>query len=421
MSLQLEAEDEARLKGLEGPALQFAMQLLVQAATIMGATRLVPIQFAHLDSCFYAGQAHVDFARRLVGWNAKLKIKTWTNSSVASHSHPQLRPENDEPEIISGARELMQLYMKLGASPTFTCAPYDRPDGPGFGDHIVVGESNAVSFYNSVLGCRTNKYGDYLDVACALLGKAPYAGLHSDEGRRATLHIDCDSISDVHRQGDLFPHLLGFIVGQKSGRRIPAISGLPLHMERDGLKAISSAAAASGGVELWHGVGVTPEAPNLENVFKTGESITLTAEDLKTAYRNLSSANDGPLDAIALGTPHFSVSEFARLREILQGRHIAKNLPFLVSTSRFVRDFISGKGWLAELEEAGLTIITDVCTYYSPRIPSLKGKVMTNAAKWAYYAPGMIGVEVILGSLEECVESAVRGEVWRGHTSWLRT
>ncbi len=36
---------------------------------------------------------------------------------------------------------------------------------------------------------------------------------------------------------------------------------------------------------------------------------------------------------------------------------------------------------------------------------------MTNAAKWAYYAPGMLPVEAVLGSLSECVESAVKGEV----------
>jgi hypothetical protein len=43
---------------------------------------------------------------------------------------------------------------------------------------------------------------------------------------------------------------------------------------------------------------------------------------------------------------------------------------------------------------------------------------MTNSAKWAYYAPGMLAVESVFGSLEECVESAVRGEVWRDPRLW---
>jgi predicted aconitase len=84
-----------------------------------------------------------------------------------------------------------------------------------------------------------------------------------------------------------------------------------------------------------------------------------------------------------------------------------------------IRELIKAKGWLARLEDAGITVPVDVCTYYSPRIAALRGRVMTNAAKWAYYAPGMLGVDVAFGSLKECIESAVRGEVWRDPKLWL--
>ena len=89
-----------------------------------------------------------------------------------------------------------------------------------------------------------------------------------------------------------------------------------------------------------------------------------------------------------------------------------------VSTSRFIRDLAAGKGWIAGLERAGVGIIVDTCTYFSPAIRGCRGRVMTNAAKWAYYAPGMLGVEVCFGSLRECVESAARGEVWRDPDLW---
>jgi predicted aconitase len=75
------------------------------------------------------------------------------------------------------------------ASPPGPARPYQLAGGPKFGDHIAVGESNAVAFYNSVVGARTNKYGDYLDVACAITGLAPFAGLHADEGREADIHF----------------------------------------------------------------------------------------------------------------------------------------------------------------------------------------------------------------------------------------
>jgi predicted aconitase len=62
--------------------------------------------------------------------------------------------------------------------------------------------------------------------------------------------------------------------------------------------------------------------------------------------------------------------------------------------------------------------MVDTCSYFSPAVRGCKGRVMTNAAKWAWYAPGQLGVEVCFGSLHECVETAVRGEVWRDPAVW---
>jgi predicted aconitase len=418
--MELTDHAQALLAGRSGKAMQLAMELVVKAATIMEAEGLLPISFAHLDACFYTGQAHVDFVRFLLENGAPLAVPTWTNNGVVSLADPSLRPLTEDPESVSGAGELMRLYEKLGAKPTWTCAPYQHAGGPGFGDHIAVGESNAVCYYNSVVGARTNKYGDYLDVACALTGLAPDAGLHRSENRKATLHIDCTGLPESWRAEDVFAHLLGHHAGRLAGRRVAVISGLLPGTGNDALKAISSAVAASGGVELWHGAGVTPEAPDVATVFSGGDVQHATADDLMRAHRDLSSAADGPLDAVAIGTPHFSLSEFGELVRLLDGRKVKPGLPFLVSTSRVVRQLAAAKGWIAELERAGVEIPVDVCTYYSPRVRGLKGRVMTNAAKWAYYAPGMLGVEVAFGSLKECAESAVLGEVWRDPKSWMQ-
>ena len=151
-------------------------------------------------------------------------------------------------------------------------------------------------------------------------------------------------------------------------------------------------------------------------MFKIGETFEITPDHLKAAHHELSAFNDGPLDAVALGTPHFSLSEFADLVKLLDGRKVKTTT--YISTSRGIREMLIAKGWLKLLENAGITIPVDVCTYYSPKVQGLKGRVMTNAAKWAYYAPGMLGVAVCFGSLKECVESAVRGVVWRDPDLW---
>ncbi|MGB3141781.1 MAG: aconitase X, partial [Aestuariivirga sp.] len=151
-------------------------------------------------------------------------------------------------------------------------------------------------------------------------------------------------------------------------------------------------------------------------VFRMGEVSEVTTDDLRAAHHELSNFNEGPLDAVALGTPHFSLSEFAELVKLLDGRKV--KAATYISTSRGIREMLVAKGWLKLLQEAGVIIPVDVCTYYSPKIQGLKGRVMTNAAKWAYYAPGMLGVAVCFGGLKECVESAVRGEVWRDPALW---
>ena len=414
--MDLSSADHDLLSGHQGPALQFAMQLVLQAARILQAPHFIPVTYAHIDACFYNGQAHIDFAQFMLDHGAKFPIPAWTNNGVVSATHPHLYDGNPDTEMVEGARKLMQLYAALGCKPTWTCAPYQIPGGPKFGEHIVVGESNAVTYYNSAVGARTNKYGDYLDVACALIGKAPFAGLHTDAGRKAGLHFDVSQLPESWRGENIFHHLLGHHVGRMAGRRVPVVTGLLTTTNTDDLKAVSTAVAASGGVELWHGVGVTPEAASLDSVFARGDVYTITRDDLITAHAQLSTGRDGSLDMVALGTPHFSATEFRAVVETLDGRK--SNIPFTITTSRFVWDYIKTKGWDDILKRAGVSLIGDICSYYAPGINGMKGRVMTNSAKWAYYAPAMLPVEVCFGSLRECVESAVRGEVWRDKALW---
>jgi predicted aconitase len=414
--VDLSASDHELLQGHHGPAMQMAMELVLQAGRILGAKQLIPVTYAHLDACFYNGQAHIDFAQFCLDHDARFSLPTWTNNGVVSATHPHLYDGNPDQEMVQGARKLMELYDQLGCKPTWTCAPYQIPGGPKFGEHIVVGESNAVTYYNSAVGARTNKYGDYLDVACALVGKAPFAGLHTDEGRRALLHFDVSHLPEALRRENIFHHLLGHHVGRIAGRRVPVVTGLLPTTTKDDLKAVSTAVAASGGVELWHGVGVTPEAPTLDAVFASGEKHLVSIDDMRRAQAQLSVGVDGSLDMVALGTPHFSAEEFRATVEALDGRRVT--VPFTITTSRFVWDYVKSKGWDAVLQRAGIEIIGDICSYYSPGINGMRGRVMTNSAKWAYYAPGMLPVEVCFGSLRECVESAIRGEVWRDPALW---
>jgi predicted aconitase len=421
MSVQLDERDRALLAGAEGEAMRLAMRIVLRAAEIDAAAKLQDISFAHIDACFYNGQAHVDFARFMVENGARLAVPAWTNTSLVSRVDTEIRPEKDDPVVVSGARLLMDLYEQLGCEPVWTCAPYQLPGRPRLGDHIVGSESNAVTFYNSVIGARTNKYGDYLDVCAALVGRVPYSGMHTDEGRRGRVLFTLEGIPEALRREDIFHHVLGHRLGRVAQSRVPVIQGLPADTNEDQLKAISAAAAASGAVALFHAVGVTPEAPDLEAAFQGHEPdtrISLTPAELIEARDSLSSAGHGRLDMVAVGTPHFSFTEFARLVPLVDGRRVHDGTLFYVSTSRHVHALIEQEGWLRIQDSAGVRVIVDTCTYFTPAVRGCRGRVMTNSAKWAYYAPGMLAVESVFGTLEECVESAVRGEVWRNERLW---
>ncbi|MDH3634835.1 MAG: aconitase X catalytic domain-containing protein [Gammaproteobacteria bacterium] len=411
--MRLNELDQARLDGKLGKAMQFAMQTIVTAAHIDQVDRLIDISFAHIDACFYNGRAHLDFINYMLEHGATLAVPSWTNNGLVSLNDLSVRDPLASREM-NEARQLMQAYVRLGCNPVWTCAPYQLPGRPGIGAHIVGSESNAVSFYNSVIGARTNMYGDYLDVCAAITGRVPFSKLHRDEARAAQILFDVSNIPSLIRDNDLFYHLLGYVIGRSCGNQVPAIIGLPSSCDEDDLKAISAAASSAGSVPLFHAVGITPEAATLEIAFQGRQPrqiIELSVDDLQQARNELGKNSDQALAGIALGTPHFSYTEFERLVRLLDGRSIHPGLVFYLTTSRHVFEQAQGHGWIESLQQAGIKIITDTCTYFSPVVNGLQGKIMTNSAKWAYYAPGMLPVDVLIGSLRECVESAVSGEV----------
>ena len=408
-------EDEL-LSGAAGKAKQLAMKMIVAAAEVSEADRLVDVSFAHVGSGFYSGQVSVDFAEFLLAEGATLAVPTQTNSSLVDFSNPALRPRTTYPSEVDGAKRLMQIFEELGCEPTWSCAPYQHESGrPSFGTHVIGSESNAVSFFNSVLGARTNKYGDFLDICGAIVGRVPYSGLHTEQGRRATHVFRLDEVSDAVRSDPSFHHILGIIVGSTTGADVPVIDGSGDATE-DELKAIAAAAATSGAVEMFHVVGVTPEAPTLADATGPNGAVTETVvsdQMLQTARRQLTTDSSGPLSSVCLGTPHFSVEEFLALVDQFAGRSVASGTSMIVSTSRAVHTELTLRGLVDPLERSGVTIAVDTCTYFTPLTTGISGLVMTSSAKWAYYAPGILGVPVAFGSQAECVESAVRGFVHR--------
>ncbi|KJS10447.1 MAG: aconitase subunit 1 [Hoeflea sp. BRH_c9] len=402
------------MEGLQGRAAADALGLVLRFAQAVGAERLLPCASAHVDGCLYHGQASLDFVERFVALKGRVKVATTLNVGSVDLIHPELFI--GDPALGAAGKRLMEAHVELGCTPSFTCAPYQTLLRPKFGDQLAWAESNAIVFANSVIGARTNRYGDFIDLACALTGRVPDYGLHRTENRLARVIVELSGFEDADPdQAGGIAVAAGLIVGRECGSTIAAITGLPRSTSEDDLKALGAAAASSGSVAMFHAVGLTPEAPDLATAtggFDAPIVARLGPADIAGILARLSTVADGaPLTAVALGTPHFSLTEFERLMPMLDLAPFS--VPVYVNTGRHEWGQLMRDGRAARLEAAGVTVVVDTCTYVTAIIRDLSGAVMTNSGKWAYYAPGNLGVDVAFGTLADTMLSARAGRVVR--------
>jgi predicted aconitase len=419
MSLKLTSIDQAKLEGAHGPGIEMAMRIIVRMARILGATELIDIEGAHIDSSLYMGDATLEFAERLVELGAEVSVPSTLNVSGVDEHGWQTWPV--DPAWAEKARRQMVAYERMGCIPIWTCAPYQSEFKPEFRQQIAWGESNAIIFANSVIGARTERYPDLLDICAAITGRVPAFGLHLMQNRVGQLLLRLNDISTDLQAHDSFYPVLGHFIGQIARERIPIIDGLEVVPNEDQLKALGAAMASSGTVGLFHLVGITPEASTLEQAMQGGEPeeiLDVTKHDLHMAWEELSTSDGERLDMVVLGSPHFSIAEFKRLVPILEGKKRHPAVRFLITSSRAMRALAERAGAMAVIEEFGGSITVDTCILTTPMLPSEIKVLMTNSAKYAYYAPGMLNTQVVFGSLEDCVRSAVDGRVTRDESIW---
>ncbi|WP_145012160.1 cis-3-hydroxy-L-proline dehydratase [Pseudomonas oryzihabitans] len=416
--LRLSATDQATLDGAQGRAAQAAMKILVRMAHLQGAGELLDISQAHIDGCIYTGPASLAFAQRLVEWGGKVRVPTSLNA--VSVDQRRWREQGVAPAIGEPASALAEAYVALGCSPTFTCAPYLLDSAPALGEQVVWAESNAVVFANSVLGARTQKYADFLDICTALTGRAPLAGCHLDSGRRAA-KVFRVTVPEGH--DDAFYPLLGYWIGLRSPTRIPAVLGLENSQpSRDDLKTFGAAFATTSAAPLFHLVGVTPEAPTLAAVASPELEIEdIGLADLRQALAELDSAAAREVQLVALGNPHFSAEECLRLAELCRGRRKHPGVALVITLGRAVRMAAERSGALAELEAFGAQLVGDTCWCMlgEPLVPPGARTLLTNSGKFAHYGPGLTGRELRFAGLAACAEAACTGLAPAGPPAWL--
>lgn len=410
MKLFLNETDHALLRGDLGPGKKMAMSIIVQMAEVSGAENLLSITSAHIDSSLYMGEASLEFAERLVAKDAKVLVPSSLN--VSGLDEQGWKEWAVPPAYASNALRQMKAYLQMGCIPSWTCTPYQGSYRPIFGQQIAWGESNAIAFANTVIGARTERYPDFLDICAAITGRVPAIGLHITENRAGQFLLSLQGIPISLQEKEIFYPLLGYLTGKLAGDRIPVIEGFKVHPNEDQLKALCAVAASSGRVALVHIVGITPEAHTLEDAFqnkKPQETIVINLDKLKDAFQELNLNSGTTVGLVVLGCPHLSMGELQRVASMVKLKRRHDNVQFLLMTNRDTLAKAEISGVARIIREFGGRFVVDTCILCSPMLGNEIHPLITNSGKCAYYTPGLLSRQVHFGSLETCIQTAITG------------
>ncbi|MDR2007318.1 MAG: aconitase X catalytic domain-containing protein [Acidaminococcales bacterium] len=404
MGIKLTQAEEDMLRGKNGEACKVAMGVLLRLGNALGAQEFVRVSsvqcMAHYGSLHDAG----------LEWLEKLG-DMGGRCCVPATQDPASIPFEDWEEMgfdkvyADKQQRLAAAAKKLGEVLTWSCTPYAVGQVPRFGQNIAWAESSAVSYANSVIGARTNRTPAGMAVCVALTGRVPKERMYLDENRAAAVKVN---IRDAGELTELDYNTIGIMLGKFAGTRIVAFDGIPESVSNEGLKYLGAAAASSGGVALYHVLGVTPEAFR-EDPFrgqKPAEEVTWTRRDIQTAQDALTTQNPGEVELAVVGCPHYSIGELIKLADLARGRKIKKGKEFWVYTPFETRNLAERMGLADVFRESGVRILASNCLVISP-FPRKYKTLMTDSAKFASYLPSEHHVELVYGSMADCVNTVM--------------
>lgn len=315
--------------------------------------------------------------------------------------------------------KIHDVLKSLGIVLTYSCHHYLVGNVPRFGDHIAWASSGSQVFANSVIGARSNRDGDHVALAAAIVGAIPEWGLHLEENRKGELLVDVNALHhDAYDPADY--KALGWHLGKRIGAGIPVFINLPPHMHIEAIKGLLYTLTVTGAMGLAHLVGITPEAPTIEAAFlgriPQSPAITVSQKDIDNAYGEISSAKEEKVDLVIFGCPQCSMQEIQDVVRILNGRKVHPGTQFWICTSSWVKLLCERMGLLDMLRSLGVRIVADVGAADGPHLYLREQGVRViaiNSARGSYYAHNLFGMETWFGSTRECVETALSGK-WEG-------
>jgi predicted aconitase len=424
--VKLADDEQAMLDGKHGKAKQKAMDLLVRYGEALGAERLVDTR----NVCGTMGATTPflrEYGQQHGGMDAVFSEFNLDSAEVveipqvavySSHLQHGIDPDHAERQGIPAAVVTLHKNGEAwaasrGVQLLNTCAPYTVGNVPARGEHCAWMESSAVIYINSVLGARTNAEGRESAGSAMLTGKIPYWGYHIEANRFGTHHVDLEI--DVESTADW--GLLGYYVGDVVQERVPVITGLRATPDLPRLKHFGAAAASSGGVEMYHLVGVTPEAPDLGAAFggrRPLDTIRYGKAERRRAYEAANAtAKNTAVDFVMLGCPHYTLEQIREVCQLIEGRKVSASSALWIFTPRQTKALADQRGYTKIIADAGGYLMSDTCSAMGRLLPKGARIAAADSVKQAHYLPAIMGIECWFGTTADCVDAAVSGH-WRG-------
>jgi len=394
MVLKLTPEEKEMFDGKHGKATRKAMEIITTLAEIYGAARLIPVSSVQIAGVSYdnLGEAGLEYlsemaedgqARVLTTLNpAGMDLVEWEKHGISS-------------DFAEKQQRVVDAFERMGVVTTCTCTPYLIGNLPHFGEHIAWAESSAVCFANSVVGAFTNREGGPSALAAALTGRTAEYGLHLEENRMAQVKYEVRAdLKDTDDFG-----LLGHVIGNRTGKLIPYITGIK-RASTEELKSFCASVATYGGVAIFHMEGITPNRTTVPE-----KTEIVTEKDLESARTQLDDEG-AEIDFISVGCPHASIKEISHIAEMLDGKKVTEGKTVWITTAKPTKDLAIKMGYYDKIEEAGAFLVADACCAVAPLKGRFKG-LMTDSAKACFYARGKNKFKTEIRTVEECIKEAI--------------
>ena len=394
MGLELTKEEQDMLDGKHGKATRKAMEIITTLGEIYGAEKLIPVSSVQIAGVSYdnLGEAGLEYLSEMAE-DGRTRVLTTLNPAGMDLS--EWKKHGISEDFAINQQRVVDAFERMGVITTCTCTPYLIGNLPHYGEHIAWAESSAVCFSNSVIGALTNREGGPSALASALTGKTAEYGLHLQKNRVAQVKYEVKTdLKDTDDFG-----LLGHVIGERTGKMIPYITGIDKATSEQ-LKSFSASVATYGGVAIFHIEGITPNRTSIPE-----KTEVITRDDLNEARTQLDDEN-AEIDFISVGCPHASIKEIATIAEMLDGKKVTEGKTVWITTAKPTKDLAIKMGFYDKIESAGAFLVADACCAVAP----LKGRftgLMTDSAKACFYARGKNKFKTEIRTVEECIKEAV--------------